>query len=66
MTGGISEKQHRRDDRGGKNRNQEQSNSIGVPAPESGPEMAVNPWGLALLRTESEDIAMRTRFTPKI
>src|ERR1700739_3922136 len=33
---------------------------------ESGPETAVGAWGLALFRTESEDIAMRARFTPKI
>jgi hypothetical protein len=33
---------------------------------EGGPEIAVNPRGLALLRAGSEDIAMRARFTPKI
>jgi len=30
-----------------------------------GLEMAANPWGLALSKTGSEDIAMRARFTLK-
>jgi len=33
---------------------------------EGGPAIAVNPWGVALLSAESEEIAMRARFTPKI